>query len=92
MQDPQEHEELEEARARVGSTLSAKYRVDRLIGIGGMAAVFAATHLRNGDQEFRARRRRVTDPLSTQAPSSPTPGSSTSRRPPHRSTTLSPRR
>jgi eukaryotic-like serine/threonine-protein kinase len=50
MQDRQDDEVLEEARARVGTTLGEKYRVDRLIGIGGMAAVFAATHLRNGNQ------------------------------------------
>jgi eukaryotic-like serine/threonine-protein kinase len=35
------------ARARVGSVLKAKYRLDRVLGIGGMAAVYAATHLRN---------------------------------------------
>lgn len=32
---------------RVGSTLRGKYRLDRLLGVGGMAAVFEATH-RNG--------------------------------------------
>jgi serine/threonine-protein kinase len=31
-------------RARVGSTLKDKYRLDRLLGVGGMAAVYAATH------------------------------------------------
>src|SRR5258706_7937881 len=35
------------AAARVGSVLRGRYRVDRLIGMGGMAAVFAGTH-RNG--------------------------------------------
>ena len=34
----------ERARARVGQTLNGKYRLDRLLGIGGMAAVYAATH------------------------------------------------
>jgi eukaryotic-like serine/threonine-protein kinase len=34
-------------RGRVGAVLCDKYRLDRLIGIGGMASVFAATH-RNG--------------------------------------------
>jgi eukaryotic-like serine/threonine-protein kinase len=38
---------LEEAYARVGTTLLEKWHLDALIGIGGMAAVFAATH-RNG--------------------------------------------
>src|SRR5579859_712529 len=33
--------------ARVGQTLSGKWRLDRLIGEGGMAAVYSATH-RNG--------------------------------------------
>ena len=41
-------EELrQEAYARVGTTLLDKWRLDALIGMGGMAAVFAATH-RNG--------------------------------------------
>ncbi|WP_394820503.1 protein kinase domain-containing protein [Pendulispora albinea] len=37
----------ERALARVGTTVQGKYRIDRLIGIGGTAAVYAATH-RNG--------------------------------------------
>jgi serine/threonine-protein kinase len=32
------------ARQRVGQVLRGKYRIDRVIGIGGMAAVYAATH------------------------------------------------
>jgi eukaryotic-like serine/threonine-protein kinase len=36
-----------EALARVGRTLRGKWRLDLLLGIGGMAAVYAATH-RNG--------------------------------------------
>jgi serine/threonine protein kinase len=35
------------ARARVGQTLNGKWRVDRLIDVGGMGAVYEATH-RNG--------------------------------------------
>src|SRR5262245_18024207 len=35
------------AEARVGSVLQGKWRLDRLIGVGGMASVYAATH-RNG--------------------------------------------
>jgi serine/threonine protein kinase len=35
------------ARKRLGRTVKAKWRLDRLIGVGGMAAVYAATH-RNG--------------------------------------------
>ncbi len=40
---------LAEARARVGSTLRRKYRLDTLIGWGGMGAVYGATH-RNGSR------------------------------------------
>src|SRR5271166_6094668 len=32
------------ARSRVGSTLCRKYTLDALIGVGGMAAVYRATH------------------------------------------------
>src|SRR5437899_10018706 len=35
------------ALRRVGSTLCARYRLARLIGLGGMGAVYAGTH-RNG--------------------------------------------
>ena len=35
------------ARNRVGSTLRGKWHLDALLGVGGMAAVYAATH-RNG--------------------------------------------
>jgi serine/threonine-protein kinase len=35
------------AQTRIGSILNAKYRLERVLGIGGMAAVFAATHTRN---------------------------------------------
>jgi serine/threonine-protein kinase len=35
------------ARARVGTLLRNKWRLDELLGVGGMAAVYAATH-RNG--------------------------------------------
>ena len=38
------------ARRRLGATLRGKYRIDRLLGVGGMAVVYAATH-RNG-REF----------------------------------------
>jgi eukaryotic-like serine/threonine-protein kinase len=32
------------AQARVGTTLNGKYRIDSVLGIGGMAVVYAATH------------------------------------------------
>jgi serine/threonine-protein kinase len=37
----------ERARVRVGTTLRDKYKLDRLLGVGGMAAVYAATHRNN---------------------------------------------
>ena len=37
----------ERARARAGRTLNGKYRLDRLIGMGGMSSVYAATHRNN---------------------------------------------
>ena len=37
------------ARTRVGTSLLGKYFIDRVLGIGGTAAVFAATH-RNGSR------------------------------------------
>ncbi len=38
------------APRRLGTVLCGKYRLDRLIGVGGMASVFAATHLRNANR------------------------------------------
>jgi serine/threonine protein kinase len=38
------------AASRVGTTLRGKYRLDRVLGVGGMAAVFAATHVRNANR------------------------------------------
>ncbi|HKO49489.1 MAG TPA: hypothetical protein VJV79_17290 [Polyangiaceae bacterium] len=35
---------IERANARLGSVLKGKWRLDALIGIGGMASVYAATH------------------------------------------------
>ncbi|MCA9596548.1 MAG: serine/threonine protein kinase [Myxococcales bacterium] len=40
-------EQYELCASRVGSVLGGKWHLDRLIGVGGMAAVFSATH-RNG--------------------------------------------
>ena len=40
--------EEKDARARVGSVLNNKWTLEKLLGIGGMGAVYAARHLRNG--------------------------------------------
>src|SRR5271168_5018859 len=32
------------ARARIGRVLRGKYHLDRVLGVGGMAVVYAATH------------------------------------------------
>jgi serine/threonine-protein kinase len=37
------------AQEQIGRTLNEKYRLDSLLGVGGMAAVYAATH-RNGNR------------------------------------------
>lgn len=36
--------ELEHYKARIGTVLRGKWRIDSLIGVGGMAAVYEATH------------------------------------------------
>jgi eukaryotic-like serine/threonine-protein kinase len=36
------------ASARLGSTLNGRYRLDQVLGVGGMSTVYAATHLRIG--------------------------------------------
>ena len=42
-------EDLEKAaHARIGEVVAQRYRIDRLLGIGGMGAVYAATHLALG--------------------------------------------
>ena len=46
-QEPLDERQL--ARARVGQTLQKKWRLEALLGTGGMAAVYAATH-RNGSR------------------------------------------
>src|SRR5271170_7184019 len=38
------HDLASRIQARVGTTLSEKYRLESVLGIGGMAAVYAATH------------------------------------------------
>ena len=45
--DPSTPSLEDEALARIGTTLRGKWRLDALLGVGGMAAVYAATH-RNG--------------------------------------------
>ncbi|MGH7436140.1 MAG: serine/threonine-protein kinase [Polyangiaceae bacterium] len=50
MSDGEEDDVVGRARERVGTVLKAKYRLDRVLGAGGMAAVYAATHLRNANR------------------------------------------
>jgi serine/threonine-protein kinase len=45
--DPVDETEVA-ARRRVGSVLADKWRLERVLGVGGMAAVYAASHLNNG--------------------------------------------
>ncbi|MEZ4311360.1 MAG: protein kinase [Polyangiaceae bacterium] len=47
--EPSITDERQLARARVGQILQRKWRLDGLLGTGGMAAVYAATH-RNGSR------------------------------------------
>jgi serine/threonine-protein kinase len=44
MSDDAFDEVLRHAEARIGSTLKGKWTLDQLLGVGGMAAVYAATH------------------------------------------------
>jgi predicted Ser/Thr protein kinase len=43
-------DEKARARARIGLTVNGKYRIDSLLGVGGMASVYACTH-RNGTRK-----------------------------------------
>ncbi|CAN91012.1 Protein kinase [Sorangium cellulosum So ce56] len=43
-------DEKQRARARLGMTVKNKWRIDSLLGVGGMASVYAATHHRNGSR------------------------------------------
>jgi hypothetical protein len=46
---PKRTKEEDAAYTRVGSTLRGKWRLDAMLGVGGVAAVYAATH-RNGQR------------------------------------------
>jgi serine/threonine protein kinase len=47
--DPSAADEKARARARIGLTIKGKYKLESMLGIGGMATVYAATH-RNGSR------------------------------------------
>jgi len=47
--DPAGADEKTRAKARIGTTINGKYKLEALLGIGGMATVYAATH-RNGSR------------------------------------------
>jgi len=49
MADSDDDDLEQRAATRVGTTLRGKYRLDRVLGVGGMAAVYSATH-RNGNE------------------------------------------
>ena len=47
-QAPEKLSPSKQAARRVGSDLNDKWHIDRVLGVGGMGAVFAATHKNNG--------------------------------------------
>lgn len=47
------------ARMRIGTTLRGKYRIDEVLGVGGMAVVFRATHRNNKEFAIKILRAEV---------------------------------
>ncbi len=44
-------DEKARARERIGSVISDKYKLDSLLGVGGMASVYSAVHTRTGSRK-----------------------------------------
>jgi serine/threonine protein kinase len=49
MSAPDDDDVISRAQGRIGTVLRGKYHLDRVLGVGGMATVYAATH-RNGKE------------------------------------------
>jgi hypothetical protein len=58
---------LSEAGTRVGATLCGKYRLDSILGVGGMATVYAATHRNRAELAVKVLHRELASDPSVRA-------------------------